>query len=155
MKINKGLNYCILKNDITESFVNSFNIPVIQDCCFKEFMEKLNVLSSKQVMFSNLFYNFKDEEIVEVMRVFERKGISFINVTSNIEEVRYADKIIIVDGKNMHECDMKNLIEHEKTLKKIGFCLPFSIELSNLLKCYDVLDKVYVDRSALARVLWN
>ena len=43
----------------------------------------------------------------------------------------------------------------EKILKKLGFNLPFVVELSNGLKYYGLVNKVYFNMEELVDVLWK
>jgi len=47
------------------------------------------------------------------------------------------------------------VLQEEKILKKLGFNLPFIVELSNGLKYYGVIDKVYFNNEELVNVLWK
>ena len=47
------------------------------------------------------------------------------------------------------------VLQEEKILKKLGFNLPFIVELSNGLKLYKVIDKVYFNNEELVGELWK
>ena len=47
------------------------------------------------------------------------------------------------------------VLKNEKLLKKLGFGVPFVVDLSIQLMYYDILDKVYFDVDNLLEALWN
>ena len=49
----------------------------------------------------------------------------------------------------------KLVLQEEKILKKLGFNLPFIVELSNSLKYYQLVDKTYFDSLELVEDLWK
>ena len=53
------------------------------------------------------------------------------------------------------EGSKEGVLKEEKILKRIGFGLPFVVDLSVQLKLYKVLDKVYFDMESLVKDLWN
>ena len=49
----------------------------------------------------------------------------------------------------------EDILKEEKILKKLGFNLPFIVELSNGLKYYGLVNKLYYDNESLVSDLWN
>ena len=47
------------------------------------------------------------------------------------------------------------VFQNEQTLKRIGITLPFMVELSLLLKDYNLVDKIYLDKESLVQYLWK
>ena len=47
------------------------------------------------------------------------------------------------------------VLQEEKILKKLGFSLPFIVELSKGLKYYQVVDKIYFNNVELVNDLWK
>ena len=65
--------------------------------------------------------------------------------------------IIIVYDEDMKvlEGNKEVVLKNEKLLKKLGFGVPFVVDLSIQLMYYDILDKVYFDVDNLLEALWN
>ena len=53
------------------------------------------------------------------------------------------------------EGNTKDILKEEKIIKKLGFNMPFIIELSNGLKYYNIVDKLYYDNESLVNDLWK
>ena len=49
----------------------------------------------------------------------------------------------------------EQVLQEEKILKKLGFHLPFIVELSNGLKYYGLVDKIYFKNEELVNALWK
>ena len=49
----------------------------------------------------------------------------------------------------------EQVLNEEKILKKLGFNLPFIIELSKGLKLYGLIDKIYFNNEELVSALWK
>lgn len=86
----------------------------------------------------------------------ENKKITVINITSNIEESLYGEKIVVIyNGEIKYDCKIVDILKKEKQLKKIGFDIPFIISLSNKLKYYDLVDHTYYSIRKLVDDLWQ
>lgn len=91
-----------------------------------------------------------------LLNYLNSKNILLINVTSNIEDIMYTDYtmclyngISAIDGKTL------DVLENEKILKRLGFSLPFMVDLSIQLKLYGLLEKNYLNKEAMVRNLWK
>ncbi len=157
MKIDSSKNYCILSNNITDSLVNKIEgINVIGDLSFDELWEKLEFFPSKQVIFKETWYNLREIEIKKIIELLDKQNIKYINVTSNVEEAIYADYIMVYDNNLLVLEGTKDaVLREEKTLKRLGFGLPFVVDLSIQLNYYDIFDKVYYDMDAMVSDIWN
>ena len=47
------------------------------------------------------------------------------------------------------------VLKNEKLLKRLGFNMPFIIELSNLLNNYNLVNKIYLDKESLVKDVWK
>ena len=158
MNINENLNYCILANNVTQEFLNKLTgYQVLEsDYTFNELKEKLEIFPSKQVVFNETLYNLKTLEREEILSLLKIQNIKFINVTSDIEQALFADYIIVFDNLDiMLEGPKEGVLKNEKLLKRLGYGLPFIVDLSTQLQVYDILDKTYYDVSILVGDLWN
>lgn len=157
MKFKDDINYCILSNKIDQAFLNTFdNITVIGEMSFDDLKKKLEFFPSKQVAFNNTWHNLSKNEITQIIELLSKQNIKFINITSNVEETIYADYIKVCDGDELVlDGKKEEVLKEEKTLKKLGYGLPFVVDLSLQLNYYNILDKIYYDMTSLEEALWN
>lgn len=158
MKINDNLNYCILGNNIDKEFLSKFlDYQIIEgNYSFLELENKLKNTTSKQIVFHEIFYNLRNNELKRIIELLKEKDIKYINITTNVEQAIFSDYIIVYDGKNkIIEGPRDNILKEEKTLKKLGIGVPFATDLSIQLNYYDILNKVYFDIDSLVEDLWN
>ena len=91
-----------------------------------------------------------------LLNYFNSKNILLINVTSDLEDTLYTDYIMClyngvsgIDGRTL------DVLEEEKILKRLGFSLPFMIDLSIQLKLYGLINKTYLSKEAMVKNLWK
>ena len=84
------------------------------------------------------------------------KKILLINVTSDMEDTLFTDYtlclykgIIAIDGKSL------DVLNEEKLIKRLGFSLPFYLDLSIQLKLYKLIKKNYLNKEGLVKELWK
>ena len=154
---DEKINYCILHNNPDENFINKLgSIPVVKDLEFNKLVERLEFFPNKQVIFNETMYGLKLDEKMEIFKLLKKQNISYINVTSNVEDAIYSDYIFVYDGnKLVLEGNRNEVLKEEKTLKRLGYGLPFVVDLSIQLNYYDIFNKVYYDLDELVRALWN
>lgn len=157
MMFDEKINYCILHNNPDENFINKLgSIPVVKDLEFNKLVEKLEFFPNKQVIFNETLYGLKLDEKMEIFKLLKKQNISYVNVTSNVEDAIYSDYIFVYDGnKLVLEGNRNEVLKEEKTLKRLGYGLPFVVDLSIQLNYYDIFNKVYYDLDELVRALWN
>ena len=158
MKIDDRYNYCILSNNIDSKLLDKFNgYPVFDDKIrYEELKEKLEFFNSKQLVFNETWYNLRKFERRSIIDLLRKQNIRYINITSNIEDAIYSDYIIVFDNDNIViEGTRNSVLKEEKLLKRLGFGLPFIVDLSTQLKAYGVVSKEYYDIDSLAGDLWN
>lgn len=157
MMFDEKINYCILHNNPDENFINKLgSIPVIKDLEFNKLVERLEFFPNKQVIFNETLYGLKLDEKTEIFKLLKKQNISYINVTSNVEDALYSDYIFVYDGnKLVLEGNRNEVLKEEKTLKRLGYGLPFVVDLSIQLNYYDIFNKVYYDLDELVGALWN
>ena len=157
MMFDEKINYCILHNNPDENFINKLgSIPVVKDLEFNKLVERLEFFPNKQVIFNETLYGLKLDEKMEIFKLLKKQNISYVNVTSNVEYALYSDYIFVYDGnKLVLEGNRNEVLKEEKTLKRLGYGLPFVVDLSIQLNYYDIFNKVYYDLDELVRALWN
>lgn len=107
------------------------------------------------VFFNVLTYLNKDFR-EKVITYLKEKNKKIINYTMDIEETLWLDYLIIIhEGKIIMEGKKELVLQEEKILKKLGFQLPFIVELSNSLKYYQLVHKTYFNNLELVEDLWK
>lgn len=152
------VNYTILVNNANKEFMEQFKEYSIigSNMSFDELKEKLEMFPSKRVVFNESWYNLRNNEKKVIIELLKKQNINFVNITSNIEDSLLSDYIVVFDeNKKVLEGNTEVVLRNEKVLKKLGYGLPFVVDLSIQLTYYDILDKVYYDMDKLTEDLWN
>lgn len=101
----------------------------------------------------NMLDNIMSKRIYSYIRNLCNEGMIFINLVSNKEDLLYGDKNIILGEET--KVLTKEELYNTTLLRKIGYDLPFILDLSNKLKYYNVIDKIYLNISKLVNTLWK
>ena len=102
-----------------------------------------------------LTYLTKDDKEL-VLKYIKKQKISFINVISNLDDIVYGDRILIMNKfKSIVYGDNKIILENNSILPYMGFRLPFIVDLSQNLILYNVVKKVYLDKDKLVNKIWK
>lgn len=152
------VNYTILVNNANKEFMEQFKEYSIigSNMSFDELKEKLEMFPSKRVVFNESWYNLRNNEKKVIIELLKKQNINFVNITSNIEDSLLSDYIVVFDeNKKVLEGNTEFVLRNEKVLKKLGYGLPFVVDLSIQLTYYDILGKVYYDMDKLTEDLWN
>lgn len=89
-------------------------------------------------------------------KICNDKKTTIINVTHDMEETIYGDKIVVINkGELVFNDEKHEVYKNEKALKSMGLELPFMVDLSNRLSYYGLVDKVILDMNAMVRHLWK
>ena len=157
MNINESKNYCILSNSINKLLLDKFkDYPIIGKMNFNDLLSKLEFFSSKRIVFNETFYYLNNSEKKEILDLLNKQNIKYIIIIFYVYDTLLADYLIVFDKENIVvEGSSKEVLKEEKLLKRLGFGLPFVVDLSLSLEFYDILDKVYYDTSSLVGELWN
>lgn len=158
MMFDDKVNYTILVNNANKEFMEQFKEYSIigSNMSFDELKEKLEMFPSKRVVFNESWYNLRNNEKKVIIELLKKQNINFVNITSNIEDSLLSDYIVVFDeNKKVLEGNTEVVLRNEKVLKKLGYGLPFVVDLSIQLTYYDILDKVYYDMDKLTEDLWN
>ncbi len=94
--------------------------------------------------------------LFNILNEFTKNGGIVINLTSDVEETIYGNKIIVINDKKIL-CEDKTMkvLNEEKLLKRIGVGLPFMIELSKYLMDYEIIDKYFLEPDKLVGGIWK
>jgi len=105
----------------------------------------------------NMLDGIDKENILKLLKkLVKEKKITVINVTHDMEDTIYGDKIIVLDnGQILLNDDKKQVYKEEKLLKKIGLELPFMVDLSNKLRYYGLVDDDILSMNEMVNHLWK
>ena len=87
---------------------------------------------------------------------FKEKNITLLNFTSNIEELLYMDKILVMNkGKKEIFDKTEVVLDREDIFKDLGLSLPFIYDINNLLKSYELINDTHIIEKELVDLLWK
>lgn len=157
MEFSDNVNYVVLSNNVDKKFMSKFGVYQIIDVLpFEKLKNNLEMFPSKMVIFNESLSSLSNKEKKEIFDLLDKQNINYVNVTSNIEDALFGDYIIVYDeDMKVLEGNKEVVLKNEKLLKKLGFGVPFVVDLSIQLMYYDILDKVYFDVDNLLEALWN
>lgn len=158
MEFSDGVNYTILVNNANKAFFENFESYKVLDTMdgFDAIKMQVEVFLSKRIVFNEIWYYLSKEEKSELLEILKRINVSFVNITSNVEDVIYSDYVIVYDDdKKILEGNKEMVLRNEKLLKRLGYGIPFVVDLSIQLNYYDIFDTVYYDMDKLTEALWN
>lgn len=91
-----------------------------------------------------------------LLNYLNSKNIMLINVTSNLEDTLYTDyTLCLYNGINAIDGKTLDVLKNEKILKRLGFALPFMLDLSIQLELYGLINKTYLNKESLVKNLWK
>lgn len=94
--------------------------------------------------------------IYKILKDQTEKGVTILNITHDMEETLIGDNIIVMhDGKVELQGSKEEIYKEEKRLHKLGFALPFIVELSYRLMFYDLIDHMIYDMEEMVDTLWK
>ena len=150
-------------NNIPEYLLKSFNCLELLNKPNLTRIDNLKITildnlnnKSEVYVFLNVLTYLDNEFKKRVINYLKEHNKIIINYTEDIEEALLLDYIIVIhDNKIIMEGYKEDILKEEKILKKLGFNLPFIVELSNGLKYYGLVNKLYYDNESLVSDLWN
>ncbi len=149
--------------DIPQDILNFFDCEYLlsKTTFTKEDEYKIIIISSifstkKIIAFMNMFTYVSKEFQNKIIEFLRRQNKRIINYTSETEETLLLPYLIIIyNNEIVIEGETKIVLKEETLIKKLGFNLPFIVELSNGLKYYNVVSKLFFDNESLVEELWK
>lgn len=150
--MDKITNVTIISTNLNKELLDKYQDYHIidSDFSYEELLEK------KKVIFFNILNNLSEKDLKKLFKYIKDNNILFINFTNDVELCLYTDYLIVCDkNKILMEGNTLEVLKNEKLFKRLGLNLPFIVELSFLLKDYNLVDDIYVDKESLADKLWK
>jgi energy-coupling factor transporter ATP-binding protein EcfA2 len=114
------------------------------------------IYSPSYIAIDDLLIYLDTRTKILLLNYLHAKGITLINVTTNMEDVLYTDYILcLYDGINAIDGRTLDVLKNEKVLKRLGFDLPFYYDLSIQLELYGLIKKVYLNKEAMVSNIWK
>lgn len=149
MKINRNKNTTIVCDD------NLFVLNELKNEIVINKLDDLRNLKSSFIVFNDFLRLLNNHEKEILLSNLEKKNIHFVNITSNIEESLYADELkVVYHNRVMLEGSTVSVLKEEKLLKRLGYNLPFMVDLSLQLNAYNLIDSIFLDEEVLVDKLW-
>lgn len=100
--------------------------------------------------------SLKEKVILNLKKYCKENKVTLLLASSNLEDILFCDYTYVMnDGVIVMEGDTKSILDEDVNLKKLGLELPFMVNLSHMLKFYEILDDVYVDMEDMVNKLWK
>lgn len=126
--------------------------------CDKILIKILSLLaiSPKLFVIDNLVSYLKEDKKVLLFKYIKDNNISFINLTTNSEELLLSDNVVVLNNfKVVINGTPNSILEGNSILPYMGLKLPFVVDLSHNLILYNVVDKIITDPRKLVDKLWK
>lgn len=114
------------------------------------------LLNYKKVIFFNILNNLSKSKLDKLFDFMKSSNIKYIVIANNLELCLYSDYLIVMDeSKILIEGNTIDVLKNSKLLKRLGFKLPFIVDLSLLLIDYGLIDKIYLDNKSIEGAIWK
>lgn len=101
-------------------------------------------------------FTYLTSEKTNIFNILKKEKITIINITHDVEETLFGDNIIIIKDGEILINEKKELVyEKESLFKSAHQQVPFIVDLSNKLKYYGLIDKIYYDMKEMIGDLWK
>lgn len=114
------------------------------------------ILKPTYLALDDLLINLNARTKIFLLNYLNSKNICLINVTSEMEDILFTDyTLCLYDGINAIDGKTIDVLKNEKILKRLGFSLPFMVDLSIQLKLYGLINKMYLNKEDMVKNLWK
>ena len=150
-RVKKVVKYFKLQ-DILEKRISSFTI---QKKYYIKIIKEL-IRGCAYIVLDDIFINMDFKEVKRIISYCKQENITIINITSEMEYVLETDNLVVLYNKNVAmvgstiEC-----LKEEKLLRRLGFNLPFLVDLSIQLGYYGLINKVIIDNRKIIDAIWK
>lgn len=101
--------------------------------------------------------NLERDEILKIIKEHNQKNnMTVINVTHDMEESIFGNKIIVLNkGKIVLNGEKELVYKEENVFSKLGIDLPFMVKLSIKLQYYGLTDRVILNMDEMVDEVWK
>ncbi len=118
------------------------------------------ITKPKLLVLDDFFINtnivLKKQILTLLKNMNSNSNLSVLNITHDINDAVFGTDIqILFNNKIVINSKYEELINYEKDLKKYHCELPQIIDLSNKLKCYNMINKIFINMDRLVKAIWK
>lgn len=96
------------------------------------------------------------KKVVVLLQELNKKNITILNISTNIEDSLYGQEIIVLQyGSMIFHGPKEVLFKKEQMIRKAGLELPFLADLSIRLIYYGILDHIILDMDEMVNEVWK
>jgi putative ABC transport system ATP-binding protein len=150
-KINDVIKYFNI-NDLLDKKMVNLNI---------EHLNYVLIIASlltghEYIIIDNLLAYLNNKEIVLIYNYSHKHKLSIINFTTSLDNAQYSSYLLFLYNKEIAmEGPTAACLKEETLLKRLGYTLPFFIDLSTQLCYYEIIDNIYADKETLVDAIWK
>lgn len=149
--LKKGINY----NDSLKKVEELNNYFKFSNEIYDSIIYYL-IIYKKIFIIDELLNKLNQEEVSRIYKYIKKNNLTLINISSLLKTAIKTDRVIILDkGDKVIEGDTNKVLSDVSLLKKLGFEIPFYIELSFKLKLYGLINNICFDKRMLKGELWK
>lgn len=114
------------------------------------------IMEPTYIALDDLLIDLNTRTKILLLNYLNSKDICLINVTTDMEDILYTDYVLcLYDGISAIDGRTLEVLQNEKVLKRLGFSLPFMVDLSIQLELYGLINKTYLNKEAMVKNLWK
>ena len=100
--------------------------------------------------------NEKKELLNTLQSYNKEKRVTIVSFTHNLDEAFYSDRLVILNnGTVVVDGPFPRVFDEERVMRKIGLEVPFTIEFSQKLRVYGLVNDLELDLERLVSKLWK
>lgn len=150
-RVKKVVKYFKLQ-DLLENKISTFTI---QEKYYIKIIKEL-ISGCDYLVLDDIFINMNIKDVKKIITYCKQENITLINITSEMEYVLETENLVVLYNKNIAMVgDTIECLKEEKLLRRLGFNLPFLVDLSIQLGYYGLIDKVIVNDGKMIEAIWK
>ena len=108
------------------------------------------------LVIDDLFIDMIEDMIKRIISYCKKNKITIINITTDMDYVTFFSNLVVLYNKEIAmEGKTIECLKEEKLLRRLGFDLPFMIDLSIQLGYYGLLDRIITDNKEMIKEIWK
>ena len=166
---NGKVSFVLAKEKVKSSWQEEISFSKLdapwQDFC-NAFFTSLERLEEKCTLVKQLLkkpdylfcedFSFSSQELQLLLKICFTQQIRFFYVTNDIESVVFFPYLMVLKQNSVvMEGKTLSVLKEEKMMKRLGYSLPFYVNLSLSLEYYGLISKIWFTKEELEESLWN